>query len=172
MSGFSKVKSLIKQQDHSFTLFVVGPLVPERERQELSALYRKCYPKGNVIFFYEGSISNAPGATALLSERRSPGNLLDAIYVLHDKRQQENTPIDMRVHSNVAPSLAHPSQKRRANSRVADLVLPPAIKRQPKDRGRKFTEEFEARNSRDPVIWKLGTKPVVPQIRKWLRGWI
>jgi hypothetical protein len=33
-----------------------------------------------------------------------------------------------------------------------------------------FPEEFEARNSHDPVILELGTTPVVPQIRKWLRG--
>ena len=60
--------------------------------------------------------------------------------------------------------------KRRANSRVADLVLPPAIKKQLKDRAKEVSLKNEARNSHDPVILELGTTPVVPQIRKWLRG--
>jgi hypothetical protein len=56
---------------------------------------------------------------------------------------------------------AFEKSKRRANSRVAALVLPPAIERQLKDKGEGcFPAEFEARNSRDPVIWELGTTPV------------
>jgi hypothetical protein len=38
-----------------------------------------------VISLYQGSISNAEGATALLNEERSPDNLINAVHLLQEK---------------------------------------------------------------------------------------
>ena len=81
VSKFETAKTLIAKGD-AFGLLLIGPMVPHRERRLISELYRKHSPQGSVIFFYRGSISNAEGATVLLSEERSPENLIDAIHLL------------------------------------------------------------------------------------------
>jgi hypothetical protein len=78
-----QAKSLIKKQESKFSVLLVGPLVPDNERAELATLFRKYCPEGKVIYFYWTSISNATEAAALLSEERSPDNLLDAIHIMY-----------------------------------------------------------------------------------------
>lgn len=87
-SDFRSVKSLIRKQPGKFALLVVGPSVPELERAQLARLFRHSCPQGDVILFYRGSIRNGQGASALLSEVGSPENLLQAIFVLHNQREQ------------------------------------------------------------------------------------
>lgn len=89
LSEFNAVKKLITTEGQKFRLLLVGPMVPERERQALSKLYRRRCPQGNVIFFYRDSISNAGCATALLSEERFPQNLLDAVSLLNSQRRED-----------------------------------------------------------------------------------
>lgn len=82
IAKFEEAKTLITRKGDVFRLLLIGHMVPRRERRVISDLYRKHSPHGSVIFFYRGSISNAEGATVLLSEERSPENLIDAIHVL------------------------------------------------------------------------------------------
>ena len=81
-SNFRAVHNLICSTRQKFGFFLVGPTVPDHERGTLSDLYRAHHPTGNVIFFYRGSIKNGERATALLNERGSPANLLNAIFAL------------------------------------------------------------------------------------------
>jgi len=82
ISKFDTAKTLIVSKREAIRLLLIGPMVPHRERLQICELYRKHSPQGSVIFFYRGSISNAEGATVLLSEERSPENLIDAIHLL------------------------------------------------------------------------------------------
>jgi len=88
VSDFRQAEELLQERGWNFSLLVVGPTVSDAERAALSNLYRKCCPNGDVIFFYNASITNVPGATALLIEQRSPENLLDAIAVLKNTKDQ------------------------------------------------------------------------------------
>lgn len=83
-SDFQTVCTLISNDKGKFGFLLIGPAVSEHERRKLADLYRNHNPRGNVIFFYRGSISNAERATALLNERNSPENLLHAIRLLSD----------------------------------------------------------------------------------------
>lgn len=82
LSEFSAVKSAINKQGRQFRFLLVGPVVPPAQRAAVAELFRGCNSRGVVIFFYRGSISNAEQATAVLSERGSPRNLIDAIQAL------------------------------------------------------------------------------------------
>ena len=82
-SNFRQVNQLIVSSGGIFKTLLIGPKVPERERRALSKLFRRYRPDANVIFFYSGSITNAEGATVILSEQRSPKNLLDTMTTLH-----------------------------------------------------------------------------------------
>ena len=54
---------------------------------------------------------------------------------------------------------AFEKSKRRANSRVAALILPPAIKRQMRDSAKDVSlQALKPRNSRNPVIWEWGLR--------------
>lgn len=85
ISKLETIKTLIIQESEVFRLLLIGPLVPLRERSAILELYKKHCPRGTVILFYRGSISNAEGAAVLLSEERSPENLIDAIRVLEKR---------------------------------------------------------------------------------------
>jgi hypothetical protein len=82
-SNFRQVNQLIVSNGGTFKTLLIGPRVPERERQALSRLFRRRRPDANVIFFYRGFITNAEGATVILSEQRSPENLLETMTTLH-----------------------------------------------------------------------------------------
>ena len=88
VSDFEKVKNLIAGERDKYNILLIGRLVPQQEREMLSKLYRQCCPAGNVILFYRGSIANAHGATAVLSEQHSPANLLDAIEAIQRTRER------------------------------------------------------------------------------------
>lgn len=81
-SNFRQVNQLIVSSGGTFKTLLIGPRVPERERRTLSRLFRQRRPDANVIFFYRGSITNAEGATVILSEQRSPENLLETMTTL------------------------------------------------------------------------------------------
>jgi len=81
-SDFQTVCTLVSNDTQKFTFFLIGPAVPEHERRKLAELYRAYHPRGNVVFFYRGSIRNGELATALLNERNSPENLLNFIRLL------------------------------------------------------------------------------------------
>jgi hypothetical protein len=81
-SDFQTVCTLVSNDTQKFSFLLIGPAVPEHERRELADLYRVYHPRGNVIFFYRGSIRNGELATALLNERNSPENLLNFIRLL------------------------------------------------------------------------------------------
>lgn len=85
LSEFGAVKQLIATDGQRFKLLIVGPKVPQQEREALAELFHRNKPGRNVIFFYRGSISNAEKATAVLSERGSPLNLLDAVCAIHGR---------------------------------------------------------------------------------------
>jgi len=81
-SDFETACHLVSRDTQNFTFLLIGPAVSEHERRKLSDLYRTHDPRGNIIFFYRGSIRNGERATALLNERNSPENLLNAIRLL------------------------------------------------------------------------------------------
>jgi len=82
ISKFETAKTLIARKREGIRLLLIGPMVSHRERRLICELYRKHSPQGSVIFFYRGSIRGGEEATLLLSEERSPENLIDAIHVL------------------------------------------------------------------------------------------
>ena len=85
LSEFRAVKDLIATEGDRFKLLIVGPKVPQSEREALAELFHRNSSGRNVIFFYRGSISNTEKATAVLSERGSPQNLLDAVCAIHSR---------------------------------------------------------------------------------------
>ena len=107
-SDLNQVKQLIVSNGGTFKTLVIGPRVPERERRALSRLFRQRRPDANVIFFYRASITNAEGATVILSEQRSPENLLDTVTTLERGLGDEKISRDSDV---VAPE----KRKARAN---------------------------------------------------------
>jgi len=89
ISDFQAICAVIAIEGQRFSSFVIGPAVPQYERDVLTKLYRQYCPRGTVIFFYKGSIKDADGATILLSEHGSPGNLLEAIGTLRSKEKEK-----------------------------------------------------------------------------------
>ena len=85
LSEFGAVKELIAAEGYRFKLLIIGFKVPQQEREALAELFHRNKTGRNVIFFYRGSISNAEKATAVLSERGSPQNLLDAACAMHSR---------------------------------------------------------------------------------------
>lgn len=83
ISGFTAVKDLIASERERFNILIIGHKVPQQEREALAELFHRNKAGRNVIFFYRGSISNAEKATAVLSERGSPQNLVDAVRAIH-----------------------------------------------------------------------------------------
>lgn len=81
-SNFQNARTRVCSGKQNFEFFLIGPTVPDHERRTLSDLFREHHPCGRVIFFYRASIRNGERATALLNERGSPGNLLNAIHAL------------------------------------------------------------------------------------------
>lgn len=81
-SDFQTICTLLSNNKQKFGFLLIGPAVSEDERRKLADLYRSHNPRGNVVFFYRGSIRNGERATALLNERNSPENLLNAIRLL------------------------------------------------------------------------------------------
>jgi hypothetical protein len=88
LSNFDSVKNLIAQEGSKYKILLIGRLVPPQQREMLSRLYRQYCPEGNVILFYQDSIRDTHGATAVLSEQHSPANLLDAINAIQNRREQ------------------------------------------------------------------------------------
>lgn len=89
-SRFQTVRARVCSGKQYFDFFLIGPTVPDRERRTLSDLFREHHPRGRVIFFYRASIRNGERATALLNERGSPDNLLNAIRALCSESAPKN----------------------------------------------------------------------------------
>lgn len=87
VSDFETVKTLISEEGLKYKILLIGRLVPQPERETLSKLYRQYCPDGNLILFYRDSIRETHGAAAVLSERHSPANLLDAISAIQSRRE-------------------------------------------------------------------------------------
>ena len=81
-SDFQTVCTVVSNGKKKFGFLLIGPGVSERERRTVSDLYHSHHRHGKVIFFYRGSIRNGERATALLTERNSPENLLNFIRLL------------------------------------------------------------------------------------------
>jgi hypothetical protein len=92
-SNLRQVNQLIVSTGGTFKTLLIGPRVPEGERRALSRLFRRRRPDANVIFFYRGSITNAEGATVILSEQRSPENLLDTMTTFEEERSSRDSDV-------------------------------------------------------------------------------
>ena len=90
VSDFSAVEELIATRGDTFNLLIIGPNVPQQERETLAELFHRNNSEGHVIFFYRGSIRNAEKATAVLSERGSPQNLLDAVCAIQSRNHKRS----------------------------------------------------------------------------------
>lgn len=81
-SRLSGARSKLQSAVGPFDFLVIGHLVPEEERTELSRLYRAHSRDGHIIVFYQERVRNSAGAVTLLVEERSPDNLLETIESL------------------------------------------------------------------------------------------
>lgn len=89
-SRLSGAKSKLQSAAAPFDFLVIGHLVPEEERTELSRLYRAHSREGHIIVFYQERVRNSAGAVTLLVEERSPDNLLETIKSLNLRETATN----------------------------------------------------------------------------------
>ncbi len=82
VSQLLKAEALLQSRTERFDFLVIGHSVPEAERTPLVKLYKEKRPDGNVVILYSGSIRNTQQASAVLSENRSPENLLETLHAL------------------------------------------------------------------------------------------
>lgn len=81
-SSFRSAIAQIHKDRAKFRFLIIGHMVPEKERTQLSRAFKDACPNGNVIVFYRGSVKNATTATALLSANRGAEVLLETIFGL------------------------------------------------------------------------------------------